>query len=148
MNGSAATLPSNGTRLLKMAVVYLMLGLVLGIAMAASHQFELRPVHTHVHLLGWVTMALAGVIYCVFPRVAASRLAVWHFWLHQSGLPVMMLGLAAYSLGQVQFEPMIAAGSLAVTAGLSLFAANLLLNLGAQQEKGDAHAASQGVASA
>lgn len=122
MNTSHARSPMLGVNLIKMAIVYLLLGLVLGIGMAASHQFELRPVHTHLNLLGWTTMALTGLVYCVFPAAATSRLALGHFWLHSLGLPVMMVGLAAYSLGLTRFEPLIAAGSLLLTLGLLLFA--------------------------
>ena len=35
----------HGVRWLKLAVVYLLAGVVLGIAMGASHDFTLRPVH-------------------------------------------------------------------------------------------------------
>lgn len=122
MNTAHTQSPMLGVNLIKMAIVYLLLGLVLGIGMAASHQFELRPVHTHLNLLGWTTMALTGLVYCLFPHAAASRLAIGHFWLHSLGLPVMVAGLTAYSLGLTQFEPLIAAGSLLLTLGLLLFA--------------------------
>lgn len=122
MYQSSSTPPSRGVLLIKIAVAYLLVGLVMGIVMAASHQFELRGVHTHINLLGWTTMAIAGLVYCQFPDIAASRLATWHFRLHNLGLPVMMFGLAAYSLGAPALEPMIGVGALLVTAGLTLFA--------------------------
>lgn len=122
MNTALETAPALGVKLIKLALAYLLLGLLLGIGMAASHHFELQAVHSHINLLGWATMALSGLIYCVFPHAAAGRLARGHFWLHNLGLPVMMAGLAAYSLGHTRFEPLIAAGALIVTTGLLLFA--------------------------
>ena len=35
-------------------------------------------------------MALAGLIYTVYPKAASSRLARIHFWLHSTALPAMM----------------------------------------------------------
>ncbi|MEW6647651.1 MAG: cytochrome-c oxidase [Pseudomonadota bacterium] len=122
-----------GIHLLRSAVLYLLLGLLLGIAMAASHQFALRPVHTHVNLLGWATLALTGLVYCLFPHAAASRLAIWHARLHNLGLPLMLAGLAAYSLGYTRLEPLIAIGALLLSAGLLLFAAVVYLRLAPRQ---------------
>ena len=69
-NVNQAGQPSRiGVLLLKMAVIYLSLGLFLGLGMAISGQFQLRAVHTHINLLGWVTLAIAGMVYCLFPRL-------------------------------------------------------------------------------
>ena len=47
-------------RFLKIAVVYLFLGALLGITMGIFQNFALVPVHAHVLLLGWATLALAS----------------------------------------------------------------------------------------
>lgn len=60
------------------ATLYLMVGLGLGIVMAASGNFTLKGVHGHIHLLGWVTLALTGAVYAVAPHLAKGRLARWH----------------------------------------------------------------------
>lgn len=119
----------NGVLLLKMAVVYLLIGLLLGLFMSISGQFVLRPVHTHVNLLGWATLGLTGMVYCLFPNLGANRLANWHVWLHNLGLPVMMLALAFYHLGYKEVEALLAIGSIATVAGLVLFAVNLFVNV-------------------
>lgn len=51
-----------GTRLLKIAVIYLLFGALLGGYMGATENSALAPVHAHVALLGWASLALAGVI--------------------------------------------------------------------------------------
>lgn len=48
-------------RFLKIAVVYLFLGALPGITMDILQNFALVPVYAHVPLLGWATLALAGV---------------------------------------------------------------------------------------
>jgi hypothetical protein len=104
------------------ALVYFVGAIALGIVMAASHDFRLKGLHVHLNLLGWVSMALFGVLYRLFPRAAASRLAALHFWLYQIALPVMMVGLTGVLLGAAAFEPLVAAGSVAVGVAVLLFA--------------------------
>ena len=129
-NVNQAGQPSRiGVLLLKMAVIYLSLGLFLGLGMAISGQFQLRAVHTHINLLGWVTLAIAGMVYCLFPRLGLSRLAHWHAWLHNLGLPMMMTGLSLYHLGYREFEPLLGIGSVITVAGLVLFGTNVFSNL-------------------
>ena len=103
------------------ATLYLMAGLVLGIAMAASGNFTLKGVHGHMHLLGWVTLALTGAVYAVVPEVAKDKLARWHVILHNLGLPIMLVALAAYLSGIAAAEPGIAVGAVLSMMGLGAF---------------------------
>ena len=117
------------TTWLKLSVVYLMTGVGLGIAMAAAEDFTLRPVHAHLNLLGWATIALAGLIYSVYPEAAKSRLARVHFWLHNIALPVMMSSLAWFLLGHPEIVPMLAVSEFVAAGGVIAFAANVFLNV-------------------
>jgi hypothetical protein len=54
-------------------------GVTLGMYMGVAHDFTLAPVHAHLNLLGWASLALFGLAYRAFPELAVSRLAVWHF---------------------------------------------------------------------
>ena len=89
-----------GIRLLQVATVYLLIGLVMGMVMAMTNNFSLTSVHAHISLLGWTTMALAGAVYILTPRCNQSVLAKLHFWGHNVGLPVMMGSLAFRSVGK------------------------------------------------
>ena len=62
-------------RWIVLALAYFVLAVTLGVVMAASHDFRLRGVHVHLNMLGWVSMALTGLIYRVFPQAASTRLA-------------------------------------------------------------------------
>ncbi len=130
-----------GVTLLKIAVAYLFLGLVLGLFMAVTQQFQLRSVHTHVNLLGWATLGLAGIAYCLFPKLGATRLGVWHFWLHNLGLPLMMVGLTAYHLNATGAMPLLGLGSTITLAGLVCFGLNVFVHL--RQEPASAHQSQQ-----
>jgi hypothetical protein len=114
---------------LKLAVLYLMLGVAMGIAMGASQNFTLRPVHAHVNLLGWTTLAIAGLIYSVFPQAGESRLARAHFWLMNLSMPVMMVALSLLVMGNVAVAPVLAASEIVAALGIAAFAANLFLNV-------------------
>jgi hypothetical protein len=126
---SAAPVSGAGVIWLKLSISYLLVGIVMGIAMGASQNFTLRPVHARVNLLGWTTMALAGLIYSVFPKAGASWLARVHFWMLNLSLPVMMVALSLVLLGRTGIEPALALAEIVAALGISAFAANLFLNL-------------------
>lgn len=116
-------------RFLKIAVVYLFLGALLGIAMGIGQSFTLVPVHAHLLLLGWVSLALAGVIYHLYPHAGQTLLARIHFWLHNVGLPVFMVSLGLMLTGRTYLMPLVASAALVVLVGLALFAVNVLRNV-------------------
>jgi hypothetical protein len=98
--------------------------------MGATENFTLRPVHTHINLLGWTTLALAGLIYTVFPDAGASRLARLHFWLMNAAMPVMLGALAMLLVtGQKAVIPVLAGAELVAALAVLCFAANIFLNL-------------------
>jgi len=117
-----------GLRFLKIAVVYLALGATLGLGMGISQQFTLAPVHAHLLLLGWASLALAGTIYHLYPGAAATRLARVHFWMHNLGLPAFMAGLALVLSQHAWALPLTVVGAVTVLLGLFVFAANVLVH--------------------
>jgi nitric oxide reductase large subunit len=120
---------SLGVTLVRIASVYLVGVLLLGFVMATSKDYSLTPVHSHLGLLGWATMAVTGLAYVALPRLAASKLAAVHFWLHNIGLPVMMGALALAVLrADPGVEPAIGLGSVLVIAGLLAFTINVFAN--------------------
>lgn len=117
-----------GLNLLRIAVVYLFVGALMGLAMGITQKFVLAPVHAHLLLLGWASLALAGIVYHLYPPASATRLARLHFWLHNLGLPVFMIGLALLLTGTEAGVPITGAGATAVLIGLALFTTNVMLN--------------------
>lgn len=129
LTSSAPAFSRAGIVWLKLSVVYLIVGIGIGIAMGVSQNFTLRPVHAHVNLLGWTTMALAGLIYSVFPKAGTSRLARVHFWLMNLALPVMMTALGFVLFGQTAVVPVLGVAEVVGALGIAAFAANLFVNL-------------------
>lgn len=121
---------SMGNRFLRLAVVYVVLGVTLGIVMAASHDYTFRPVHAHLNLLGWASMALFGLWYRSAPAAGETRLAKAHFWLHNIALPIQMITLAMFVNGNTSVEPVLALASVVIGIGVVCFAINLWKHTG------------------
>ncbi len=75
------------------ATLYVLVGMLWGIGMAATEDHSLFPAHAHLNLLGWVTMALFGVYYHLVPRKGAEGLAKVHFAVATGGLFLMVPGI-------------------------------------------------------
>ncbi len=118
-----------GIRFLRIAAVYLLLGALLGGFMGMTQQFTLAPVHAHLLLLGWASFALAGLVYHLYPAASATRLANIHFWLHNLGLPVFMIGLGMLLTGSESATSIVAISASVVIIGLAAFVANVLMNV-------------------
>lgn len=100
-------------------------GMSLGIFMGIAHDFSLTPVHAHINLLGWVTMALYGLYYrdrsppaerLHWIQVSAAALAI----------PLMTGGLAITLTGAIPELvgvglPVTILGSLLTIASMALF---------------------------
>lgn len=108
---------------LRLAVLYLIVGVGLGLYMAASKDHSMFPVHAHLNLLGWVTLALFGLFYRFVPAAAATKLAKLHFWIYVPAHFVQMVLLAMFIGGGITaVEPALGAVSMLVGAAIVLFA--------------------------
>lgn len=76
------------------AVICVTIGMCLGIWMGPSGNLQFVPVHVHLNLVGWATLALFGLYYRVTPQAARSRLAHVHAYLALIGTFLMISGLA------------------------------------------------------
>ena len=115
-----------GLKFIRLAALYAIIGIGLGIHMAASHHFDQRDTHAHANLLGWVTMALFGLIYTAYPALEKHVLAKLHFWLYNLGLPITLFGVASIYAGNTGMgEPLAGIGSMLIAAGFLALVANL-----------------------
>lgn len=81
--------------------LYLIVGIVMGSYMGGSGDHTLAPVHAHINLLGFTLMTVFGIGYRLIPGLAGSTLATVHFWLHQIGVLVLLVGLFLLMSGMV-----------------------------------------------
>lgn|SRR5574341_689627 len=119
-----------------MSIVYLGLAAALGIVMLGSDKaMPLKFVHSHLNMLGWVSMMIYGVGYHILPRfmgrpLYSTKIGEAQFWLANIGLVVMLIfyTLNVYSPAGVYVMLSVAAG-VAELVSIFLFFYNMLKTL-------------------
>ncbi|WP_011580916.1 MULTISPECIES: hypothetical protein [Chelativorans] len=106
----------------KTAIVFLLVGIAMGLQMAISGDHNVIGPHAHANLLGWVTMAIFGSYYALNPAKAQGRLAMLQYWVYTAGVVVIVPSLYMLYLGYAFFEPLTAIASLVILLGVVLFA--------------------------
>ena len=117
------------SRFIRISVLYFAIGVLMGLFMSIAHDYHLSSVHVHINLLGWVSLAVAGIIYTLYPQVATTKLAKIHFWLHNLSLPFMMLGLGFVVYGKTAWVPLISVSATILVLSVLLFAYNIFTKL-------------------
>jgi len=105
------------------AIAYAVLGMVLGLIMGITKDHAQMPTHAHLLVIGWVSFALFGFFYHLFPGTAASRLAPVHFWLSQASFVTLIIGLFLIFSGRENADPIAAVSSVGLLLSTILFAA-------------------------
>lgn len=123
-------------RYLKTAIVFLLVGLVLGIWMLLGREFgvslpwRIRSAHTHAVLIGFVMMMIAGVALWMFPRARPDdsryRPALAHvaWWMIVGGAAlriVLVLELALGGASQPLWRGALVGAGVAQFVGLATF---------------------------
>ena len=104
------------------AILFLLVGIAIGIHMAISQKHNVIGAHAHINLLGWVTSAVFGGYYALNPAKATGRLPLIQYIVYTAGVLLMVVSLYLLLMGNTAMEPMVAAGSLVTFAGVLLFA--------------------------
>ena len=105
------------------AILYSLLGFMLGLQMAMSHDHAQLPTHAHIMVIGWLSFAVFGFFYHLFGAAAAPLLSKIHFWLAQASFAVLTAGLWLYYGGGAEYEPVAAIGAMSYAASFLVFAA-------------------------
>jgi peptidoglycan/LPS O-acetylase OafA/YrhL len=106
----------------KAAVLFVITGMAMGIAMAATHDHSVFPAHAHLNLIGWVSLFLIGIYYRLNPPLDMSRAALVQVIVWILGTIVLTIGVAAIYLGHPAAEPIAIIGSLVIFADMLFFA--------------------------
>lgn len=105
------------------AILFLIVGIAVGLEMAISGDHTVFPAHAHINLLGWVTSAVFGGYYALCPQKAERKIAMVHYFTYTLGLLIMLPALyMMLKTGNESIEPIVAVGSLIVAAGVLMFA--------------------------
>ena len=109
------------------ALVYGLLGLLLGIHMAIGQDHAQLPTHAHIMVIGWLSFAVFGFFYHFFGQAVPQLLASLHFWLAQASFAIIVVGLWLFFSGRTEFEPLAAVGAIGYAASFALFAVGAYL---------------------
>ena len=74
----------------KTAIVFLIIGIGMGLNMAISQNHTVTGAHAHANLLGWVTMAIFGGYHALNPKKAERRIAMIQYCIYTAGVAVMI----------------------------------------------------------
>jgi hypothetical protein len=105
----------------RLAVVFVVTGMAMGIGMAASQDHSIMPAHAHLNLLGWVSLFLFGIYYERRPALDASRIARFQVGLWSLGTIILTVAVAGIHLGYTAMDPVAALASLLVLGAMLLF---------------------------
>jgi cytochrome c oxidase cbb3-type subunit 1 len=119
-----------------MSIVYLGVSTILGLLMLGNQSLmPLKFVHSHLNMLGWVSMMIYGVGYHILPRfmgraLYSSRIGEVQFYLSNIALIAMLVfhTLNVYSPSGIYLSLTVVSGVLeAITVFLFFF--NMLMTL-------------------
>jgi hypothetical protein len=99
--------------------LWLLIGMILGIVMGASHNFQFMPLHAHIGLVGFACHSIFGLVYRQWPAMKVSGLVPLQFWLFVLATPITLLGLYFTLSGGPELPTII--GSLGLLLGATLF---------------------------
>jgi hypothetical protein len=105
----------------RLAVVFVIAGMAMGIGMAATQNHAIMPAHAHLNLLGWVSLFLFGIYYERRPVLNTRRVAMIQVLLWSAGTVILTLAVAAIHLGYTAADPVAALSSFIVLIAMLMF---------------------------
>ena len=103
------------------AVLFVLVGMSWGIAMAISQNHAAMPAHAHLNLVGWVSLFLFGIYYRLHPALERSRAALLQASVWILGTVVMIAGVGLIYSGHPEADPIAAIGSIILLIGMLVF---------------------------
>lgn len=105
------------------ALSYAVIGMCLGIFMAASHNHAQHVTHAHILLAGFVLSFIYGIIHKLWLGAKTAGLAKTQFIVHQAGAVTLFIGLLLLYgnvMPEAQLDPILGSASIAILLGVLL----------------------------
>ncbi len=114
---------------IKLSVLYLVIGISVGLFMSYTIQLNWAAGHAHVNVVGWLSTLGIGAVLSIYPHLAKNGLGTATFWLYRIGVPLFL-----FSTFFVQVNPGVAhiftfIGGPMFLLAIILFGVNLFMNL-------------------
>jgi len=107
-------------------IAFALTGMSLGTYMGIAQDFAYAPVHTHINLVGFVTLFLFGLYYRAEPANAAGRLPQSQFLCAIAGAILLPIGILGAVTGRETMDLAVIPGTLLTLASMVLFLAIVL----------------------
>jgi hypothetical protein len=110
-------------RFLVWALCYAVVGMALGLYMAASHDHGQLVTHAHVLLVGFLLSLVYGLIHRLWLDVPRRAMAMTHFVLHQLAAILLLAGLFLLyggKAGEATLAPLLGIGASGVLLAMLL----------------------------
>jgi len=104
------------------SIVFGLLGMLLGLAMAISQDHSAMPAHAHMLVIGWLSFAVFGLFYHQFPAAASSVAARIHCWLATISAPLLFVAVYLVHTGNSAADPVAAVSAIAYAISFAAFA--------------------------
>lgn len=92
-----------GINFIRVASVFGLLGVFIGSQMAGEMDYSIRPIHTHVLLVGWLSMFAWGIFYSVY-TIKNKLLVHIHGIMGMVGAVTLTSGMYFYMLNPFNFN--------------------------------------------
>ncbi|MEK4484069.1 hypothetical protein MHH81_00520 [Psychrobacillus sp. FSL H8-0484] len=79
-------------RLIRVGALFGLLGAYLGSHIAGTGSYELRPIHAHILLVGWLSLFVYGLFYKLY-KIKSPKLVAIHGWSAIIGAVGLTLGM-------------------------------------------------------
>ena len=103
------------------AVLFVIVGMTWGIAMAISENHSGMAAHAHLNLLGWVSLFLFGIYYRLHPWLERARTALLQVGVWIVGTVLLVVGVGLIYSGHPEADPIAGIGSFILLFGMLLF---------------------------
>lgn len=105
-------------------MVFLLVGVCLGMRMGITEDFSLTPVHTHLNLACGVLMFVAGLFYAQRPEIPRWAVTL-HYWLHLVGGVLLVVGIYGAVTHAPWYGPVVGTGAVGVLLAMLVFTWNV-----------------------
>ncbi|MEG0384400.1 hypothetical protein [Solibacillus cecembensis] len=90
-------------RLIRLAAIFGLIGAVIGSDMSGSGNYAMRPVHAHILVVGWLSIAVWALFYRTF-TVKSKKLVNLHGWTAVIGTIGLTVGMLFYNVNPFNFN--------------------------------------------
>ncbi|WP_284646525.1 hypothetical protein [Paenibacillus silviterrae] len=90
-------------RLIRFAAVFGLIGAILGADMAGSGNYQLRAIHAHMLVVGWLSVFGWGLFYRMF-TIRTKKLVSFHGWSAMIGSIGLTMGMLFYNVNPLGFR--------------------------------------------